>query len=664
MSYNDDILYNEKYLVIVPATLVCYIDSLKYCFKNVISFDSKKDVDKLIKFINKNNFGQLIFVDYVYEYEEVINCLSNTHEIKCLFLGSLGGFSDQKLYETFTKVVELYNTKRITSIGFVDKNLYEGFKEKLDCHHVILDVPKTKILNKKSISNAVGILSSQEKDTHSFYNSLSAIKLSGFAANILNCTKETKNTVNLFDIKYENYNDKNHLLQNSDISLYVNFTDSNYLLFFESMDNGVPCIVGNNSFLSGKLKEYLSVKSDDSIDEIASKIICVIKNKDNILKEYNQFRERYSKESINSINTFLSYEIEETVEDENELLLSVVVPVYNTEKYLFNCLKSIIKSLPKRVWDRTEILVINDGSTDSSEQIINCFYKKYPKLIKYIKQKNHGLGNVRNVALKNARGKYIASIDSDDTINPNFFKSALEYMEKNVDVIICDWLSITNESKFETAAIEWIFNDINKYEGILYTTIMPSTCNKIIKRKLFSDLKIKYIEDKYEDLSTNPFILLKASTIKYINKPYYEYFIRSNSIMRSSAGYSMIDVIKEVDKRLNKYKKYVNLDIEKFKFYTYSWRIEEFVINQLYKLKGKELDQFVKHMENIRKIMIDIFENKYYIKMVEKLSDKKFSNYIVKRNTAFKKGDIKDFISSNKKRYLLTAPIVYYGLNK
>ena len=664
MSYNDDILYNEKYLVIVPATLVCYIDSLKYCFKNVIAFDSKKDVDKLINFINKNNFGQLIFVDYVYEYEEVINCLSNTHEIKCLFLGSLGGFSDQKLYEAFTKVVELYNTKRITSIGFVDKNLYEGFKEKLDCHYVILDTPKTKLLNKKSISNAVGILSSQGKDTHSFYNSLSAIKLSGFAANILNCSKETKNTANLFDIKYENYNDKDHLLQNSDVSIYVNFTDSNYLLFFESMDSGVPCIVGNNSFLSGKLKEYLSVKSDDSIDEIASKIIYLIKNKDNILKEYNQFRERYSKESRNSINTFLSYEIEEIVEDENELLLSVAVPVYNTEKYLFNCLKSIIKSLPKRVWNRTEILVINDGSTDNSEQVINRFYNKYPKLIKYIKQKNHGLGNVRNVALKNARGKYIASIDSDDTINPNFFKSALEYMEKNVDVIICDWLSITNESKFETAAIEWIFNDINKYEGILYTTIMPSTCNKIIKRKLFSDLKIKYIEDKYEDLSTNPFILLKASTIKYINKPYYEYFIRSNSIMRSSAGYSMIDVIKEVDNRLNKYKKYVNLDIEKFKFYTYSWRIEEFVINQLYTLKGKELDQFVKHMENIREIMIDIFENKYYIKMVEKLSDKKFFNYITKRNAAFRKGNIKDFIASNKKRYLLTAKIVYYGLNK
>ena len=99
---------------------------------------------------------------------------------------------------------------------------------------------------------------------------------------------------------------------------------------------------------------------------------------------------------------------------------------------------------------------------------------------------------------------------------------------------------------------------------------MPSTCNKIVKKSLYEKLNIKYIEDKYEDLSTNPFVLFEAKTLKYFPKGYYEYYIRENSIMRSSAGYSMIDIIKIVNDRLNKYKESISVEEEKFKYYTFS----------------------------------------------------------------------------------------------
>ena len=235
-------------------------------------------------------------------------------------------------------------------------------------------------------------------------------------------------------------------------------------------------------------------------------------------------------------------------------------------------------------------------------------------------------------------------------------------MKNNVDIIICDWLSVTDNSKFETPAIEWGFNDINKYEGLLYTTIMPSTCNKIIKKSLYDNLKIKFMEDKYEDLSTNPFIMLSAKTIKYINKPYYEYYIRSNSIMRSNAGYSMIDVLKEVNNRLDKYKKYINVDIEKFKFYTYSWRIEEFIFNQLYELNDKDLESFINYIyDNLYDVVVNIFNSSYYDKMLNNL-DNDISSYIIERNKCFKNKKLKNFIKSkSNKKIKLNAYMIYYG---
>ena len=83
------------------------------------------------------------------------------------------------------------------------------------------------------------------------------------------------------------------------------------------------------------------------------------------------------------------------------MLLTAVVPVYNTAAYIPECMDSIINAQI----DNMEILVINDGSTDNSEEIIKHYVEKYPRLVKYIKQENHGLGNVRNVGLEHAKGK-------------------------------------------------------------------------------------------------------------------------------------------------------------------------------------------------------------------------------------------------------------------
>lgn len=667
INKDSSYIYNKKFIVVVPTMSLEYLEELNYSFGNTIIFDNTKNLNSTINFINENNFEQIIFVDYQLEYYDIINSLKNKNKVKLIFTKAMGAFSNPFIYSLFKGILDLYSKFNIDKIGFLDRNLYETLNGKnINCCHIILDID-IKEDNDNFSEKSVGLLNDEENPRHSFYNELSALKFKDYCASLYNISKRTKKFMKLFDIKYKTQSEIENVYKNNLVNLYVNFTDNNNMVFIKSMDNNVPCILGNNELLEDNkyLNSMLVVNSDDNINEISEKIELVKKNRKKIISEYKKFREIYSKKSKKSISDFLGFDlIKKRDVDFHNLILTIVVPVYNTEKYLDKCLKSILKALPHNLRNKSEILIINDGSKDNSEQIILEYKNKYPKLINYVKQKNHGLGNVRNVALKNAKGKYIASIDSDDTINKSFFKDSIPYINDNIDVIIYDWLSITDTSKFETPAIEWIFNDINRYEGLLYTTIMPSTCNKIIKKELYDNLNIKFMEDKYEDLSTNPFIMLSAETIKYINKPYYEYYIRSNSIMRSSAGYSMIDVLKEVDNRLNKYIEYVNVDIEKFKFYTYSWRIEEFIFNQLYTIDDSELNMFIKKINEIKDIIQSVFDNKYYENMLNTINNKNMVQYIKKRNKEFKNNNLNHFIKGirNKEYYKLTAPIIYFGL--
>lgn len=663
MEKSLDIIYNKKYLVIVPTMSEELLDSFEYTFGN--SLLMKNDLDEIsfyTQFINQNNFQQIIFVDFQLEYLELIDKLDEKHDIKFIFTKSLASLSDTFFYDVFKNIVKLYNQEKISAIGFLDNNLYQVLKKKYkNIFYLLLDREECTSAQNKN-DKTIGILNNQEDPKHSYYNELSAIKLlDGYTAKITKPSKVNKEFLKTFDIQYKVVK---NAIKNNEINLYINFTNNNYLLFLESMDNNIPCILGNTSMLDNnkKLKEYLVMKSDDDVNEIADRVKNAIKNKKEILKLYSDFRKEYKEETNKRVEKFTGIEKNINLKEmKYDKLLSVIVPVYNVEGYLAKSLQSILDA---RI-DDMEILVINDGSKDNSEEIALKFQKKYPNIIRYIKQENHGLGNVRNVGLKEAKGKYIASIDSDDTININFFTDAEEYMNKNVDMIIYDWLTVTDKEKYPTAALDYIYIGKSRYRGILYTTIMPSQCNKIIKKELYDRLKINYIEDKYEDLSTNPIVLMATETIKYINKPYYEYYIRSNSIMRSSPGYSMIDVIGKVNKRLEQYKKYCNLDLQEFKFNIFYWRIEQYIINPLFDLEGKELDKMIEYIEkNIKDLYLDLLNSKFGEKMINNIKNKKLQENIIKRNKMINKGELKEFIikfKKQKEKYSLTPPIIVYG---
>lgn len=122
----------------------------------------------------------------------------------------------------------------------------------------------------------------------------------------------------------------------------------------------------------------------------------------------------------------------------------------------------------------------------------------------------------------------------------------------------------------------------------------------------------------------------------------------------------MVDALLYLDKRLNITNEAIN--VKEFKYFTYSWRIEEYILNPLYELDGKELDGAIKYIyQNTYELIKGVFESKYYKKMLRGLNSKELREYIEKRNEAFIEKKLKGFIAGVKEPQKLTAGIIYYG---
>lgn len=207
--------------------------------------------------------------------------------------------------------------------------------------------------------------------------------------------------------------------------------------------------------------------------------------------------------------------------------LSIIVPVYNTEKYLNKCIDSLLN----QKLDDYEIIVVDDGSPDNSSEIIKEYEGKYPDLIKYIKKDNGGLSSARNEGLRHAQGDYIAFVDSDDYVTSDMYKDMYEEaVSKNLDIVACDCAFIyDNHTKIVSSDIP---DFINTSEGIKKSmiSIFPAAWNKIYKKSLFKH-GIYFTEGIwFEDVDflyrLYPFI----NSMGVVRKPYYQYLQREGAI--------------------------------------------------------------------------------------------------------------------------------------
>ena len=212
-------------------------------------------------------------------------------------------------------------------------------------------------------------------------------------------------------------------------------------------------------------------------------------------------------------------------------LVSVIVPIYNVEAYLERCVESILQQSYKAM----EIILVDDGSPDNCGNICEDYAGK-DKRIRVLHKKNGGLSDARNAGLEIAQGKYVLFVDSDDAIKEKLVETCVQTAEKNnSDMVIFDFTRVEGHAEtLTTMEIEKSGTYTLESEPRLLFGA-PAAWNKLFRRDLFTKTGIRFPVGKYyEDLGTIPKLLLLAHKIDYIKESFYDYMIRSGSIMTTA----------------------------------------------------------------------------------------------------------------------------------
>ena len=228
--------------------------------------------------------------------------------------------------------------------------------------------------------------------------------------------------------------------------------------------------------------------------------------------------------------------------------VSVIVPVYNTEKYLEKCLDSLVN----QTYQDIEIIIVNDGSTDKSEEIIKEYIKKY-HFVKYFKKKNGGLSSARNYGIDKANGDYLLFIDSDDYVEKEMIQKMYEkIIQENSDIVVCEFSYIYENGTKVRSYSNLDYADMDDKNYLLTPPMAPI---RLIKKELFNNIKFKE-GIYYEDLELCPKLVLYTKKISFVNESLYNYLMRDSSIMHQKEfNNKLLDIYSVLDsnyKMLNK----------------------------------------------------------------------------------------------------------------
>lgn len=309
----------------------------------------------------------------------------------------------------------------------------------------------------------------------------------------------------------------------------------------------------------------------------------------------------------------------------NNIELSVIIPVYNTEKYFNKCINSVLDAL-KKLNKKNEIIVINDGSKGNIKELIKEYLEKYPNVITFVSQDNKGRGATRNKGIELSRGKYINFIDSDDYIDENMYLKMFERMRKDSsDIVLCDFENIDFENPEKNGVLEAKSKNINDIKwGVFNELVVPSCCNKIIKKELFKGISFPE-EFNYEDLATIPVLVLKANKISYIDEMLYKYVQNYDSVMHEEFGDTQLNLINALEVICNRINELSNLsdnEKEKAVYMISTRRYYEKILEKIILSDNK--DNLVKEFLNKVKLFENmLFNNKYFRKQISMQGIKK-----------------------------------------
>ena len=268
----------------------------------------------------------------------------------------------------------------------------------------------------------------------------------------------------------------------------------------------------------------------------------------------------------------------------NKVLVSIIVPVYNVRDYIEKCLETLVNQTLKNI----EIIVVNDGSPDDSQVIIDKYVKKYPKLIKSYIKENGGLSDARNYGMKKANGDYIAFVDSDDYVDNTMYQKLYEKaVSGNYDLVVCDLNYIYPDSvKPGFSNIDRDITSKNQIKRIM-TTIYPTAWNKLYKRDLLDNIAFKK-GVWWEDVEFIYRLFPSINSIGVVKENLYQYVQRGGAIT-STFNDKVYDYIDNWNGIIEFYKKNNFFDEYKQELeYSYVRYLYATMIKGLLKWKNKE----------------------------------------------------------------------------
>jgi len=254
-------------------------------------------------------------------------------------------------------------------------------------------------------------------------------------------------------------------------------------------------------------------------------------------------------------------------------LITVIVPVYNTGDLLFKCIDSLLN----QTWSNTEIIIVDDGSTDNSRDIINTYQAKYPERIQSLFKENGGQASARNEALNIMKGQYVCFVDSDDWIQAAMLSSLHHsIVQTKSDISICDFQTVDEHNnvtgKYSSGDVSIHGQNVEEDKAIVFNLI-PQVTGKLFNSQLFEQGKNRFPEGIwYEDLALLPVIMMSTQRISKVNEFFYQYFKRAGSTT-TSFTLKVLDAliaIDFIDASINKnlHKKLYTRLVKKLKYRT------------------------------------------------------------------------------------------------
>ena len=306
--------------------------------------------------------------------------------------------------------------------------------------------------------------------------------------------------------------------------------------------------------------------------------------------------------------------------------LSIIIPIYNVEKYLSKCLNSILEQTYKEI----EIILVNDGSTDNSKDIAVSYCERFPNVFKYFEKDNGGLSSARNFGLEKISGDFVGFLDSDDYIDNDLYEIMINSLDSSIKIVECDFIWEYENGKS-------VLDKTSEYNSIkdLMVNGRVVAWNKIYNVEWLEKINIKFKEGLlYEDLNFFFKIVPHLTSISEVStvKNSFVHYVQHKGTITSDNSLNILDIIKSYE--------------DVFHYYNEK-QINDLCFDELeYKFSRNLMGAFLKRAIKIkdkrqRKIILDEFWNNvlsYYPnwkknKYIKKLSKQNILLFFINKYT-------------------------------